>query len=119
MHKLLIVDDESGIVDEVKDFFAEEGFDVHTADSGHDGIKMIGALKPDILVLDMKLPDISGLDVLKFCKEHSPKTKVIVVTGYVDQGMIDKAEQLGRDSFLQKPFDLTFLIDEVNRLLGI
>jgi DNA-binding NtrC family response regulator len=118
MHKLLIVDDEAGIVDEVKDYFAEEGFEVHTADSGKDGIVLVQSLKPDVLILDMKLPDISGLEVLKVSKEQSPKTKVIVVTGYVDQGMIDKAEQLGRDAFLQKPFDLTFLIDEVNRLLA-
>lgn len=117
MAKLLIVDDEVGIVDEVSGFFSEEGFDVSTADSGTDGIRLINEVKPDILILDIKLPDISGLDVLKHCKEHSPLTKVIVVTGYVDQGIIDKAEELGRDSFLQKPFDLTYLYDEVERLL--
>ena len=117
MAKILIVDDESGIVDEVKDFFTEEGFEVHTADSGGDGIVMVEKIKPDILILDMKLPDISGIEVLKVSKEKSPHTKVIVVTGYVEQSLIDKAEELGRDSFLQKPFDLTFLVDEVNRLL--
>lgn len=117
MAKLLIVDDEVGIVEEVSSFFAEEGFDVSTADSGADGIKLVNSVKPDILILDIKLPDISGLDVLEFCKQHSPLTKVIVVTGYVDQGIIDKAEELGRDAFLQKPFDLTYLYDEVERLL--
>ncbi len=117
MIKLLIVDDEVGIVDEVKGFFEEEGFEVYTADSGRDGIKLIEEQKPDIMILDIKLPDISGLDVLKHAKEHSPLTKIIVVTGYVDQGIIDKAEELGRDSFLQKPFDLTYLFDEVDRLL--
>jgi len=117
MAKILIVDDETGIVDEIKDFFEEEGFEVHTADSGEDGIEMVQSVQPDLMILDMKLPDISGIEVLKVAKEKSPHTKVIVVTGYVDQSLIDKAEELGRDSFLQKPFNLTFLIDEVNRLL--
>jgi DNA-binding NtrC family response regulator len=52
-------------------------------------------------------------------KEISPKTKTIVITGYVDQSIIDEAEKLGRDSFLQKPFDLETLKNEVDRVLGI
>jgi len=119
MTKLLIVDDETGIVDEVSDFFREEGFEVSTADSGRDGLRMVEQVKPDVLILDIKLPDISGLEVLKFCKTNSPNTRVIVVTGYVDQVIIDQAEQLGRDAFLQKPFDLTFLYAEVERVLGL
>lgn len=118
MRKLLIIDDEVGIIEEVRDFFAEEGFDVQTADSGKDGIKLIKEFQPDVLILDIKLPDISGLDVLKICKSSSPATKVIVVTGYVDQGIIDEAERLGRDAFLQKPFDLMCIVDEVEKLTG-
>lgn len=116
MKKLLIVDDEVGIVEEVSSFFVEEGFDVKTADSGSDGIRMIDSFKPDLLILDIKLPDISGLEVLKHSKTASPGTKVIVVTGYVDQAIIDRAEELGRDAFLQKPFNLMLLYDEVERL---
>lgn len=115
--KLLIIDDEAGIIGEVRDFFTEEGFEVRTADSGKDGLKLIREFAPEILILDIKLPDISGLEVLKTCKEVSPSTKVIVVTGYVDQGIIDEAERLGRDAFLQKPFDLMLIVEEVERLL--
>lgn len=116
--KLLIVDDEDGILDEVKEFFEEEGFQVFTADSGEQGIQLLKREKPDVLVLDMKLPDMSGLLVLKIAKESSPLTKVIVNTGYVDQALIDQAEELGRDVFLQKPFDLQCLRQEVERLIG-
>src|SRR3990167_1093589 len=116
--KLLVVDDESGILEEVKSFFEEEGFHVLTAESGEEGIQLLKREKPDILILDMKLPDMSGLLVLKICKETSPLTKVIVNTGYVDQVLIDQAEELGRDVFIQKPFDLVRLRDEINRLLG-
>lgn len=117
--KLVVVDDEGGILEEVKSFFEEEGFLVFTAESGEEGIQLIKREKPEVLILDMKLPDMSGLLVLKICKEYSPLTKVIVNTGYVDQMMIDQAEELGRDVFLQKPFDLECLKQEVERLLGM
>ncbi len=118
MALLLIVDDEPGIVEEIKCFFEEEGHRVHSADSGAEGIELIRRLKPDVLLLDMKLPDISGLKVLETVKKISPRTKTIVVTGYVDQGLFDEAEKLGRDAFLQKPFDLEVLKGEVDRLLA-
>ena len=113
----LIIDDEDGIVDEVRDFFCEEGFEVYTAATGKEGLDLIVKVKPNVLLLDMKLPDIAGIQVLKTCKELSPWTKVIVNTGYVDQAVIDEAEKLGRDCFLQKPFNLEVLKAEVDRLL--
>lgn len=118
MTRLLIIDDESGIVEEVESFFSEEGYDVLTADTAKEGIAHIKESQPDILILDIKLPDMSGLEVLKLCKEISPKTKIIVNTGYVDQAIIDEAEELGRDAFLQKPFNLEALLDEVEKLKG-
>ena len=117
--KLLVIDDKNGILEEVKSYFEEEGFQVFTADSGEEGIQILKREKPDVLLVDMKLPDMSGLLVLKVAKEASPLTKVIVNTGYVDQVLIDQAEELGRDVFLQKPFDLMCLKKEVEKLLGI
>ena len=118
MKKLLIIDDEGGIVDEIKSFFEEEGYEVHSADTGKEGLEQLAAVKPDLVLLDMKLPDMPGLNVLKTCKTDYPATKVIVNTGYVDQNIIDESERLGRDSFLQKPFDLERLKNEIERLLG-
>lgn len=118
MKKLLIVDDEMGIVEEIKDFFQEEGFEVQTADTGKEGIEAVRKFHPDVVLLDMKLPDMSGLEVLKLCKQVSPDTKVIVNTGYVDQRLIDEAERLGRDVFLQKPFNLEHLKHEIDKLLS-
>ncbi len=118
MATLLIVDDEPGIVEEVKFFFEEEGYQVYTADSGEDGLALIRRFQPDLLLIDVKLPDISGLKVLQAAKEISPKSKTIVITGYVDQSLIDEAEKVGRDAFFQKPFSLEALKNEVNRLRG-
>ncbi len=118
MPVLLIVDDEPGIVEEVKAFFEDEGYRVYTADSGEDGIQFMEKIKPDVALIDIKLPDISGLKVLEATKKISPKTKTIVITGYVDQEIIDQAEKLGRDAFLQKPFNFEVLFQEVTKLLG-
>jgi len=118
MKKILIVDDEAGIVQEIKEFLAEEGYEAYAADSAKAGIRIIEELRPDVVLVDVKLPDASGIEVLRACKEKSPKTKVIMVTGYVDQHIMDEAESLGRDAFLQKPFDLIKIVEEIQRLLA-
>ncbi|PIQ86081.1 MAG: two-component system response regulator, partial [Candidatus Omnitrophica bacterium CG11_big_fil_rev_8_21_14_0_20_45_26] len=113
---ILIIDDEAEIVEQVKEFFEEEGFRVFTAESGEEGVRFLGQEKPALVILDMKLPDMAGTSVLRAVKQKSPKSKVIVITGYVDQAMMDEAEQIGRDLFLQKPFDLEKLREEVEKL---
>ncbi len=117
MPRVLIVDDEAGIVQEIKEFLIEEGYEAYTADSAKTGLQIIEELKPDVVLVDVKLPDASGIDLLRACKEKSPHTKVIMVTGYVDQHIMDEAEALGRDAFLQKPFDLIRIVEEIRRLL--
>ncbi|MBI4971486.1 MAG: response regulator [Candidatus Omnitrophica bacterium] len=118
MPKLLIIDDEDGIVREVKDFFLEEGFHVASADTGEDGKRLIWKEVPDLVLLDLKLPDMSGLEVLKMLRASFPNCKVIVNTGYVDQNLMDQATDLGCDAFLSKPFNLIRLKDEVERVLN-
>lgn len=116
--KLLIVDDEEGIVEEITDFFQSEGYDVHGAVTGEGAIQMLREQEPHLVMIDLKLPDMSGLLVLKVAKDMNPHIKAIVNTGYVDQNMVEQAEQLGCDVFLHKPFDLLRLKDEVENLFG-
>ena len=116
--KILIVDDEAGIVQEIKEFLEEEGYETYAADSAKAGIRMLEELQPDVIMIDVKLPDASGTEVLRACKEKSPATKTIMVTGYVDQHVMDEAESIGRDTFLQKPFDLVRLTEEIETLLN-
>ena len=118
MTKILVVDDESEIVDQIKEYFEDEGYKVFTAETGQEGIQIAARELPNLLVLDMKLPDMSGILVLKSIKHIHPKIKVITITGYIDQAMFDQAEELGRDTFLQKPFDLETLKKEVDKLVG-
>lgn len=116
--RLLIVDDEEGILEEIEDFFTDEGFEVRGARTGEEAIQLIRDKMPHLIMIDLKLPDMSGLLVLKVAKELNPRIKAIVNTGYVDQNMIDQAEQLGCDVFLHKPFDLLKLKEEVDRLVA-
>ena len=81
MIKILIVDDEPGIVEEVSSFLAEEGYEIRTADTASEGIRIFKDFKPDVVMLDMKLPDLPGIEVLRIVKQFSPSTKVIVNTG--------------------------------------
>lgn len=117
MLKLLVIDDEDGIVREVKDYFEEEGYEVMTADTGEDGKRLIRSESPNLVILDLKLPDISGIEVLKMLRGSYPQCKVIVNTGYVDQSLMDQATELGPNTFLSKPFNLIKLKEEVDRVL--
>ncbi len=116
--KILIVDDEAGIVLEIKEFLEEEGYEVYMADTAKAGIQLAEEMLPDVVLIDVKLPDASGIDVLRAVKEKCPKIKTIMVTGYVDQNVMDEAEKLGRDTFLQKPFDLVRITEEIEKLLN-
>lgn len=116
--KLVIIDDEEGILYELSEFFRDEGFEVHSASDGTGGLALINKIKPDICLLDMKLPDISGLKVLKMIKESFPQIKVVVNTGYVDQALIDHATELKCDIFLHKPFDLLELRQKIDDLFA-
>ena len=118
MIKILVVDDESEIVDQIKEYLDDEGFQVFTAETGQEGIEIGKREMPNLLILDMKLPDMPGILVLKTLKEIHPKMKVITITGYIDQAMFDQAEELGRDTFIQKPFDLETLRKEVAKLVN-
>ena len=116
-HKVLIVDDEGAILEELDDYLTEEGYEVRTALDGARGLELLGEFLPKVVVTDLKLPDISGLEILARARQDYPDVKVIVCTGYVDQGLIDEAEKLKRDAFIQKPFDLEFIRSEIDKLL--
>ncbi|MBI4431012.1 MAG: response regulator [Candidatus Omnitrophica bacterium] len=113
---LVIIDDEEAIVIELVEFFRDEGFEVYAATNGENGLKIIQEVRPSVCLLDLNLPDMSGLRILKITKDTYPGTKVIVNTGYVDQNLIDQANELKCDLFLHKPFDLAGLKQKVDEL---
>jgi len=113
MIKLLIVDDEKGITDSLKDFFQNRGFSVKTANSGEDALAAVKADRPDIIFLDIRMRGLSGLDVLESIKKTDKSIKVIMLTIHEEKEIIDKAKALGADEYITKPFRVDYLEEVV------
>ncbi len=103
--ELLVVDDEPQLCKALAKFFTERGFRVTTVLSARDAMEQIRRTKADVVLLDLKLPDSSGLDVLSMLKAHSPRSRVVVISGMTDQETVDEALRRGAHEYLAKPFD--------------
>jgi len=118
MSKLLIVDDEEDIREFAKRFFVKRGIEVHTACGGGDALKIIDELAPDLVLLDVRMEEMTGVEVLKELKEKNGEVKVIMVTGVEDQAIIDEANSYGILGFIHKPLVLEELEKVVMKELG-
>ena len=103
--KILIVDDEAMIRLSLKKLFDKEGFIVLTASSGASALKILEVENPDIVVLDVRLPDASGIDLLKTIKQINSETIVVMITGHGDIKSSVEAMKMGACDFLEKPLD--------------
>ena len=106
MIKLMIVDDEVDICDFVKNFFKERDFDVSVAYNGKEALRLIDTVNPNIVLLDLKMPVMGGMEVLKEINKKHPTIKVIIVTAVED---IEKAEEAKRHNaieYITKPLVL-------------
>ena len=113
---LLIVEDERAIVQEIGDYFRQEGFIVRSAFDGRTGLEILEREKPSVVFLDLHLPDISGLEVLKRSRQLYPAVKVIVNSATLDSTLIEEARRLGCHVFVSKPFDLFAVRREIDGL---
>src|SRR5450759_4359608 len=114
MKKILIVDDESLIRHSLAAALRQDDTYVKAVPCGNDALSQIDALFYQLCFLDVNLPDINGLDLMKTIKRSSPATKIIIMTaGVVDKPESVRSIQANADLFLAKPFDL----DRVKRLV--
>jgi len=113
MIKILLVDDEKGITDALKEFFLHRGFGVKTANNGEDALKAVKKDRPDIVFLDIRMPGISGLDVLEKIKRMDKSIKIIMLTIHEEEAMVNKAKELGADEYITKPFRVDYLEEVV------
>lgn len=115
--KLLIVDDESVVRQSLKKFCEEDGYNVTTASSGVKALKSLEETNPEIILLDINLPDTNGIELLKTIKEMKPEKTVIMITGHADVRGAIEAMKLGALDYLEKPLDLEKLkavLDKTN-----
>ena len=113
--KILAVDDESDVLLILKTALISEGYDVVTATNGPDAIALEREHTPDLIVLDMMMPEMSGFDTLRKIREvpRQPATPVIMLTGISDKERIREALDLGIDYYIVKPFEFHDLISKV------
>lgn len=112
MLTILIVEDEPSYVDALKITLEPEGFSVLTADNGRSGMAEFESHQPDIVLLDLMLPDISGLDVLRNIRSRSP-VPVIVVSAKSAESDIVTALELGADDYMTKPYSSRELVARI------
>ena len=111
--RLLIVEDDEAVLKSLGDYFALLKYDVVRAATGKQGIAAYESFEPDVTLLDLKLPDIDGLQVLEAVRRK--RGLVIMLTGYGDIPTAVRAMQLGAENFLTKPVDLPHLSAAVER----
>ena len=113
MVKLLVADDEQKICQLLESFFSERGYQVLVARDGPAALRCIQTERPHLVFLDLRMPGLDGLDILKETKEIDETIKVIVITSIEDAGVIKKARDLGATDYVIKPFSLDYLKEEV------
>lgn len=103
--ELLVIDDEPMLCKALGSLFSGKGFRVTTAGTAHDAMERATAANADVVLLDLKLPDGSGLDVLSKLKAKFPQMRIIVISGIADEPMVREALARGASGYLAKPFD--------------
>ena len=116
---ILVIDDESDLVELLKYNLAKEGYNVEFAFNGFDGIKIAEVVKPDIIILDLMLPDINGYEVCKRMKQNSRLSGVPVIFLSAKQEEVDKilGFEAGAEDYIIKPFSVNELLARVRAIL--
>lgn len=114
--KILIVDDEPVILETVETKFRKEGFSTFVADSAEEGMRLFRRIKPDLVILDIMLPQRSGYDFCRAVRRDS-QTPIIFVSAKADDADRIKGLELGADDYVVKPFNLSELAARVKAIL--
>jgi DNA-binding NtrC family response regulator len=115
---VLVVDDEEALRTVLSGELANEGYDVKAAADGDEAISEVEKSPFDLVLLDIKMPRMSGFEVLKYIKVNHAKTKVVMLTGFADLKNAIESKKLGADDFVSKPYDLVDLLTTIERVLS-
>lgn len=116
-HRILVIDDEAPITFVVKAAL-EDKYDVETTTSVFSAFKYLSENKVDLVLLDIKMPQMNGLEALAKIKKKHPDIIVIMMSAYASMENVIKAKRLGVYGFITKPFDVDYLRNNVNRVLS-
>ena len=117
MATILVIDDEPGIRDLLDTLLSRKGYDVVLADSGQKGLEVFRRARPDVIVLDLKMPGMNGVTVLQQIRSLNPTQPVIVLTGAATPESEQQVRALGVTEYVEKEFSLHLLGDALKREL--
>jgi DNA-binding response OmpR family regulator len=120
MAKLLIVDDENDVREFAANFFRKRKIDVTTAPSGEEALKLLETMKPDLILMDIKMEGMDGIETLRRLRERDKHVKVIMVTGKKpdEENSHSKCSELGILNYINKPLELDELENVVLKELN-
>lgn len=116
--KILVVDDEDALRTVLSAELSGEGYDVGTAADGVEAVAMLQKARYQLVLLDIRMPNMNGFEVLKVIKDKHPGTKVIMLTGFADLKNAIESKKLGAEDFVSKPYDLVDLLTTIERVMG-
>jgi DNA-binding response OmpR family regulator len=114
--KILIVEDDVVFCKLLTRFLAKNDFEVLDAQNGRDAFELIELNTFGLAILDYRLPDVTGVDILSKIKSKNPESKVILITRYGDEAVAQEAETAGADAFISKPLNPDELIAVIRKL---
>lgn len=117
MAKILVIDDDSSIAESLDLYLTEEGYTVYTAATGTDGLNAFVKHAPDLVILDIRLPDIDGFTVLEDLREEEENVKVVMITAYHDMDSTIKAMKGGAFDYIHKPINVEELDMAIRKAL--
>ena len=110
---VLVVDNEKGFASILADHLKTKSINAESVYSGRDALSSVMAFKPDVIILDIQMPDVSGVEVLTRIKESDPAIEIIVLTGNGSFDVGIECMQLGAFDYLMKPVDLDQLLETI------
>jgi two-component system, NtrC family, response regulator AtoC len=119
MVKILVIDDEISILETLDMYFTEKGVQVFKAENGETGFALFCEYRPDVVILDIHLPDCNGLDLLNRIRSEDCLAKVIMITAYHDMETTIRAMKQGAYDYIHKPLDADIVDEVINRALSI
>lgn len=111
--KILLVDDEVDFVDTLAQRLRMRELTVDTVYNGEEALSFIKKIEPDVIVLDLKMPGLHGIEVLREIKKMSPQIQVIILTGHGTEKDEEEAKSLGGFDFLRKPAEIDLLVAKI------
>ncbi|MCZ6635931.1 MAG: sigma-54 dependent transcriptional regulator [bacterium] len=115
---VLVIDDDEGVRVAIEHMLRARHYQVHTASSGEQGLEMCARQMPALVLLDLRLPDIGGMEILRHLKEMDPDCKVVMITAYNTASLVTEAINLGVEDYLTKPVTMVDMLGVVAKLIG-